>query len=225
MTRLAFERARAFGIQLESTLIDLDLTALKIAREEVANPAARYVVADAGRLPFNSEFDLAIFANSLHLLDDDTKRSALLGVNQVLAPGAVLACNTTFYDGAYPEESKPFYSRWIRRSVAEMNRRLPSRNKGERAQAMESLTADTYRQLIECAGFEIVESRERRVLSASSRAGHLRLQELRHGRLHATDEDAEQAAQALQTTVQQTFRELKMKYLPRNWLEIIALKA
>ncbi len=226
MTRLAFERAKSLGIQLESTLIDLDLPALKIARQEVDNPAARYVVADAANLPFNHEFDLAIFANSLHLLDDDAKRAALLGVNRVLEPGAVLAVNTTFYDGAYPEESKPFYSRWIRRSVAEVNRRLPNRNKGARSQAMESLTADDYSQLIECAGFKIAETRERRVLLSQAAVRAIcGYKNFAMGALHATDEDAEQAARSLQVTVQQTFRELKMKYLPRNWLEIIAVKA
>ena len=45
------------------------------------------------------------------------------------------------------------------------------------------------------------------------------------GALHATEEDAEEAAKALQATVRQTFHDLSMKYLPRNWLEIIAVKA
>ena len=52
----------------------------------------------------------------------------------MLKPGGVFAMNTTFYDGAYPEESKPFYSRWIRRSIVEINRRLPQpRQVGEGA--------------------------------------------------------------------------------------------
>ena len=49
--------------------------------------------------------------------------------------------------------------------------------------------------------------------------------EFAKGALHATDGDAEEASLILQSTVQQTFRDLKMKYLPRNWLEIIAVKA
>ncbi|HXH23037.1 MAG TPA: methyltransferase domain-containing protein [Dehalococcoidia bacterium] len=226
MTGLAHERARQLGIQLQSTLIDLDGPALQIARQEVGETGAHYVIADAAHLPFVHQFDVAVFANSLHLLDDDAKRAALQGVHQVLRPGAVLAVNTTFYDGAYPEESKPFYSRWIRRAVAEMNRRVPNRSKGERAQAMESLPAEGYRQLVECAGFEIAEMRERRVLLSQSAVRAIcGYKNFAMGALHATDEDAEQASQALQVTVRQTFRDLKMHYLPRNWLEIIAVRA
>jgi hypothetical protein len=49
--------------------------------------------------------------------------------------------------------------------------------------------------------------------------------EFAKGALHATDGDAAEASKVLQATVQQTFRDLKMKYLPRIWLEIIAVKA
>jgi putative transposase len=42
------------------------------------------------------------------------------------------------------------------------------------------------------------------------------------GALRATDEDADAASRALQASVQPTFRDLQMKYLPRKWLEIIA---
>jgi ubiquinone/menaquinone biosynthesis C-methylase UbiE len=226
MTSLAHERARELGMKFDSTLIDLDLPALKIARDEVGSDGAEFVVADAANLPFRHEFDLAIFANSLHLLDDDAKKGALAGVHAVLKPGAVMAVNTTFYDGAYPEESKPFYSRWIRRAVAEMNRRVPNRNRGERAQAMESLPADGYRNLLECAGFVIEEMRERRVLLSQAAVRAIcGYKNFAMGALHATDDDAEQAALALQVTVKQTFRDLSMKYLPRNWLEIIAVRA
>jgi hypothetical protein len=49
--------------------------------------------------------------------------------------------------------------------------------------------------------------------------------EFAKGALHASDEDASEASRALQATVQQTFRDLNMKYLPRTWLEILAVKA
>jgi hypothetical protein len=91
---------------------------------------------------------------------------------------------------------------------------------------MDWLPASGYRELIECAGFKIVEMRERRVLlSQASVRAISSYAEFAKGALHATDQDAEEAALSLQATVQQTFRDLKMKYLPRNWLEIIAVKA
>lgn len=226
MTNLAYDQAAGAKVRLDSTLLDMDVAALKVAQREVHAKGAGYVFASADSLPFNQQFDLTIFANALHLLDDDAKRRALEEIHRVLRPGGVLAVNSTFYEGAYPDESKPFYSRWIRRSIAEINRRLPDRSKGEKAQAMEWITADGYQQLVECAGFRIVETRERRVLLSQSAVRAIcRYKDFVKGALHATDEDAEEASQALQVTVQQTFRDLKMKYLPRNWLEIIAVRA
>lgn len=226
MTSLAYQRARAAGLKLLSTLLDLDRPALLQARLEVSPESAEYVYASVDRLPIAKQgYDAAIFANSLHLLDSGQKEKALLEANRVLRNGGLLAMNTTFYDGAYPDESKPFYSRWIRRSIAEINQRLPQRLRGEKVQAMEFLTADHYRSLIDAAGFRVVEMRERRVLLSQSAVRAISsYKEFAKGALHATDEDAEEAATALQATVQQTFRELKMKYLPRKWLEILAVK-
>ena len=68
--------------------------------------------------------------------------------------------------------------------------------------------------------------RERRVLLSQAAVRAISsYKEFAKGALHATDEDADEASRALQVTVQQTFHDLKMKYLPRNWLEIIAVKA
>jgi ubiquinone/menaquinone biosynthesis C-methylase UbiE len=225
-TNLAYERAHALGIELNSNLIDLDATALRIARQEVKAGGATYTHADAAQLPFKKSFDVVVFANAVHLLPDTAKKLAIEEVHRVLKPGGFFAVNSTFYEGAYPEESKSFYSRWIRRAVVEVNRRVPNRSKGERAQAMESLTATEYRDLIECAGFKIVEMRERRVLLSQSAVRAIcTYKTFAMGALHATEEDAEQAARALQVTVKSTFNELKMKYLPRNWLELIAVPA
>ena len=225
-TNLAFERAKGMGLSLTSNLMDLDEGALRIARQEVHGGISSYTHADAARLPFKTAFDVVVFANAIHLLPDEAKRLALEEVHRVLKPGGLFATNSTFYEGAYPEESKAFYSRWIRRAVVEVNRRVPNRSKGERAQAMESLTAAEYRDLIECAGFRIVEMRERRVLLSQSAVRAIcTYKTFAMGALHATEEDAEQAAKALQVTVKSTFNELKMKYLPRNWLELIAVPA
>jgi ubiquinone/menaquinone biosynthesis C-methylase UbiE len=226
ITNLAFSRGKSLGVDIQPTLFDFDPEAVRRARLEVNAPSATLALADATNMPFRQAFDLAVFANSLHLLDEDSKQTALREVHRVLKPGGVLAVNSTFYDGAYPEESKPFYSRWIRRAIAEINRRLPGRSKGERAQAMEFLPAERYRNLIECAGFKIAEIRERRVrLSQAAVRAICSYKVFAMGALHATERDAEEASRALQETVKQTFRELNMKYLPRNWLEIIAVRA
>lgn len=226
MTTIADKMTRAAGVELHPTLLDLELPALLQARKEVTAKGAQYVYATADHLPIRGTYDAVIFANSLHLLDGEAKVRAMEEAHRVLRAKGVFVMNSTFYGGAYPEESKPFYSRWIRRSISEINRRLPDRAKSEKVQAMEWLPAEGFSDLITNAGFKIVEMRERRVLLSQAAVRAISsYAEFAKGALHATDEDADQAAKALQVTVQQTFRDLNMKYLPRNWLEIVAVKA
>ena len=226
-TALMYRRAKATGVKLVATLLDLDLPALYQAKIEVDQDNATYIYGNAAMLPFGSEgYDAVFFANGLHLLDAEAKQMALRESHRVLKPGGLFAMNTTFYDGAYPEESKPFYGRWIRRSIVEINQRLPQREKGEKVQAMDFLTADDYRGLLNDAGFQILESRERRVmLSQAAVRAISSYKDFAMGALHATEQDAEDAAKALQATVKQTFHDLQMRYLPRTWLEIVAVKA
>jgi len=226
MTSLTHEKAKAVGARLTSTLLDIDRPALMQARLDVKADRADIIYASADHIPVKSGYDAIIFANSLHLLEPEQKVEALAESYRVLRPGGILAFNSTFYDGAYPEESKPFYSRWIRRAIVEINRRLPNREKGEKVQAMEWLNADGYVTLLNNAGFKVVEQRERRVLLSQAAVRAISAyKEFAKGALHATDEDADEASRVLQATVQQTFRDLKMKYLPRTWLEILAEKA
>ena len=226
LTSIFNDKAHEAGASLQSTLLDLDLPALQQARIDVHADRADFVFASADHLPFIENYDAVTFANSIHLLSNASKESALHEVHRVMHPGGVLAINSTFYDGAYPEESKPFYSRWIRRAIVEINQRLPQRNKSGAAQAMEFLPAQGYLDLLDSAGFNVVETRARRVLLSQAAVRAISsYKEFAKGALHAADEDADEASRALQATVQQTFHDLKMKYLPRNWLEIIAVKA
>jgi ubiquinone/menaquinone biosynthesis C-methylase UbiE len=227
ITSLLYDKAHEVGVKVNSTLLDLDLPALQQARIDVHADRAHFLYASADHLPLVADhFDAVTFANSIHLLSNDAKLSALHDLHRVLRPGGVLVVNSTFYDGAYPEESKPFYSRWIRRSIVEINQRLPQRKKSGAAQAMEFLPAEAYLDLIDNAGFKVVETRAQRVLLSQAAVRAISAyQEFAKGALHAADDDADEASQALQATVRQTFHDLQMKYLPRNWLEIIAVKA
>jgi len=226
MTALARSRAQAMGIELDSVLLDLDLDTLTDARRRMPSGAVRgWVQASAMQLPFAEAFDLAAFANSLHLLDDRAKADSLAETLRVLHRGGVLAVNSAFYDGAAVEETAPFYGRWIRRAVGEMNQTRPGRTRSERAQAANPLSASGYGELIACAGFRLIEMRERRVLLSQSAVRAISgYPEFAMGALRATEHDAEAASRALQVTVRPTFNDLGMRFLPRRWLEIIAVR-
>ncbi len=226
MTVIARSRAGARGAEIDSVLLDVDLAALREARREVPPDAVRgWVCASIDRLPLTEAFDMAIFANSIHLLDDRAKAASLAETRRVLRPGGVLAVNSAFYEGASPDGSRPFYGRWIRRAIGEINRSLPHRTRSDRAQAMMSLSASGYRDLVASAGFRVLEVRERHVLLSQAAVRAISsYRDFAMGALRATEEDADEASRALQMTVQATFHDLKMKYLPRRWLEVIAVR-
>jgi ubiquinone/menaquinone biosynthesis C-methylase UbiE len=226
MTRLVSSAARAVGAEIESIVVDVDLGALREARARLPpHVVGGYVCASADHLPLGEDFDIVLFANSLHLLDDPAKADSLAEVSRALRPGGVLAVNSAFYRGAAPDDSRAFYGRWIRRAIVEMNRARPQRTRSEREHSMQALGPPDYEELITCSGLQVMEVRERRVLlnQAAVRAisGY---QEFAMGALRATSEDADEAGRALQSTVREAFRDLNMRYLPRNWLEIIAVK-
>lgn len=226
LTSLVRRRAHAMGAQVESLVVDVDLFALREARREAPpDSVGDYVCASADCLPFPEIFDMAIFANSLHLLDERAKVEALAEARRVLRPGGVLAMNTTFYTGGLVDDSRAFYGRWIRQAVVEINRACPNRTKSDRAQSTQTLGPSDYRDLLTCSGFRVLEVRERRVLLSQSAVRAISgYRDFAMGALRANEEDAKAASRALQDTVQQTFRDLQMKYLPRNWLEIIAVR-
>ena len=226
MTTLAHSRAHALGTELDSVLLDIDLVRITDARRKMPPDAVRgWVCASASQLPFGEAFDLVVFANSLHLLDDQAKADSLAETLRVLHRGGVLAVNSAFYDGAAVEETTPFYGRWIRRAVVEMNQARPGRKRSDRARAANPLPASRYGELVACAGFQLVEMRERRVLLSQSAVRAISSYlEFAMGALRATEHDAEAASRALQRTVRPTFNDLRMRFLPRRWLEIIAVR-
>jgi ubiquinone/menaquinone biosynthesis C-methylase UbiE len=226
VSSLAIARSHAAGIEIRPTLLDIDLSVLAKARRELESGRAGFLCGAADHLPLDQGFDAAILGNAMHLLSDPSKEAALKEIWRVLRPGGLFAFNTTFYSGAYPEESRPFYLAWMRRAIAALNQRLPERVKSERVQAMEWLGAEGYQRLVECHGFRVIEVRERRVRATQAAVRAISsYKEFAKGALRATDEDAEEASKALQATLQATFRQLHMRTLPRNWLEIVALKA
>ncbi len=76
---------------------------------------------------------------------------------------------------------------------------MPLRKKSERAQATRSLSASGYAELIACAGFQILEVRERRVLLSQAAVRAIsRYKDFAMGALRATEEDAHAASRALQ---------------------------
>ena len=106
-----------------------------------------------------------------------------------------------------------------------MSRSRPNRKKVAQAQARRWLSPADYESLITTVGFQVREVRERRVLlSAAALRAISNYKDFAMGALHATEEDWLEACKALESTVGHALRDVDLKSLPHNWLEIIAMK-
>jgi ubiquinone/menaquinone biosynthesis C-methylase UbiE len=166
--------------------------------------------------------DTVIFCNAIHLVRD--KAQMLAGISSVLRPGGVLALNTTFFDGAYSPGTQGFYKLWVLRAMRWLRDRGRRVARGVKATAMEWLSPEEYRALLQRTGFGET---------------HVELQE-KHLSCQAWEDISDFSlfirgalpgiplalgAEALKVGVRQAMEELKLQAVPRVWLQLVARRA
>ena len=195
--------------------------ALAIARERLQGREVEFVQGDAGQLAeIVSRADAAFFCNAIHLVRD--KRDVLSRLAGVLSPGGYLACNSTFFDGAYAPGSERAYQVYMRKALRWLRHHHPEVRlvRREKADALQWLTADQYVALAEEQGLCMVE-RELDVAQMPMRAwqdiGSYSL--FIEGALPGVPIPI--GAEALQYAAAETFAELGVDVIPRIWLQLV----
>ncbi len=165
--------------------------------------------------------DAVVFCNALHLVDN--KPDVLAGIADVLKPGGLFAFNSTFYSGSIVEGTDPFYRRWMMRSLRLLKSEhglSPVKNK---VMARQQLTPEEYKSLLTDAGFSI---RDERVIPIEVPIeGWLSIcsfSDFVEGALPGVQ--IETASEVLRATIRETFRDMELSFVPRNWLEIVAVR-
>jgi ubiquinone/menaquinone biosynthesis C-methylase UbiE len=176
-------------------------------------------VTDLGQLV--SQADAIFFCNAIHLVADKEKCMAALA--QVLAPGGVLACNTTFYQGAYVAGSEPFYFALTRQSIGWLRLHYPEARVVHRGKvtARQWYSCQEYRALAERHNLEVSYADEVPVqfpLRAIQDIGHYPL--FIEGALPGVALPI--GAEALEAAAAQAFADLHLESVPRKWLQLIA---
>ena len=207
--------------------IDLSATALKQAMEElkdVRNSAVQFMqlqvenVSDA----IKESADTVIFCNAIHYVPN---KDALLGdISKTLKPGGKLAFNTTFFEGAHLPETLVFYRKWMLKATRFLRKEYGlSPVKTEKTQARKQLTAMEYRELVEAHGFKIAKQEIDTVKFTMD--GFLDIstfEDFMIGVMPGIPFD--KASHSLKTGVVQTFEEMQVDHIPRNWLDIVAIR-
>ena len=167
--------------------------------------------------------DLVVLCNAIHYLDD--KELVIKDVMKILKPNGKFAFNSSFFDGAHPEDSLAFYRKWMFKAMKILVKDYKLRPvKSEKIESRVQLNPVEYKEVLENCGMKIVSTKIRTVqvpiegwLDISS------FKDFIEGVMPGVK--LEIASEALQRGIKETFEELKITFVNRNWMEIIAVKS
>ena len=226
VTKLILEHVRGAR---NSVVIAMDHSAgaLKQAMDELKihkDTAVQFVQSQVEQMSdsLKERADTVIFCNAIHYIPD--KDALLSEISRSLNPGGRFAFNTSFYEGGQVPESMTFYRKWMFKSARILRREHGlSPQRAEKVESRKHLTADQYRELLERNGFRVIRLEEDTVLVPIE--GWLDIstfEDFIAGTLPGVP--LKEASDSLQKGVHQTFEEMEIEYVPRNWLDVVAVR-
>jgi ubiquinone/menaquinone biosynthesis C-methylase UbiE len=225
VTRLLAEQVKNDGAEVIA--IEPSETAIEAAKRNLENlrdGLVRFIQGSAERLNqlVRGPVDAVFFCNAIHLVPE--KEQVLQQIKQTLREDGTFSFNTSFYDGAEPPESEQFYRKWMMRALRALKTEygiMPDKTKVE---ARHRLTEQDYIKLLEDNGFKIVKSEVVQVqMPLSGFEGISEYSLWIEGVLPGVPLEA--GAQSLLQGCREAFKELGLKYSPRNWLLIVASRS
>ena len=224
ITRKILDKVRGHGAWILG--VDMSPETLEEARRQFTDVTDAEVSFENSRAEdlsniISEPVDAVVFCNAIHLVDN--KPDVLEGIMDALKPGGLFAFNSTFYSGSIVEGTDPFYRRWMMRSLRLLKSEYglsPVKNK---VMARQQLTPEEYKALLTDAGFSI---RDERVIPIEVPIeGWLSIcsfSDFVEGALPGVQ--IETASEVLRATIRETFRDMELSFVPRNWLEIVAVR-
>ena len=207
--------------------IDQSAAALKQAMDDLVgayDAAVDFVHSGVERFSeaVKDSVDTVFFCNAIHYIPD--KDMVVQEISRSLKPGGKFAFNTSFFDGGQLPESLGFYRKWMFKSARVLRRDFGlSPVKSAKVESRRQLTADQYRELVEGHGFMVVRQEIDTVNVPIE--GWLDISDFEDfivGTMPGVPLD--KASEALKRGVHQTFEEMQLEYVPRNWLGIVAVR-
>ena len=208
--------------------VDLSTQALQQARQDFANVRdviVQFIEARAEDLSkvIRQRVDAVVLCNAIHLMPN--KAEVMQEAGSILKPGGFFAFNTAFYHGTQLPETETFYRRWMTRSIRSLrNEYHLDLDRSARPMARQQITVEEYRKLLDGSGFQVRQERVEIVqvplegwLDICSFADFV------EGALPGVPVATGSAI--LKNTVSQTFEEMKLTTVPRNWLEVVAVRS
>lgn len=226
VTKLIFEKLRGAKDSM-ITGVDLSSSALKQAREDFKDAKDAMVEFVQGRAEHLSQLikekvDAVIFCNAIHQFDD--KETLLNEISNTLKPGGIFAFNTSFYEGGHTEGTEQWYRKWMFRSIRILRSEFgltPVR--ANKVESRRHISVDQYVDILRDKGFDI---REKRVTTIDvPLEGWVLISQFEdwiNGVMPGVP--LAPARESLQKAATQLFEEMKVNFISRDWLDIVAVK-
>ena len=226
VTQLILERLRGAR---DSVVIAVDnsATALRQAMEnlkDVRDSAVQFVQSRVEPLSevVKDSVDTIVFCNAIHYVSD--KDTLLAEIHKTLKPGGRFAFNTSFFEGGQAVGSEAFYRKWMLKASRILRREYGLKpDKSQRVEARKQLTADQYRELVESHDLRII--KQEIDLVQVPLEGWLDISQFEDfivGVMPGVPLD--KASAALKEGAAQTYKELGVEFVPRNWLDVVAIR-
>ena len=164
-----------------------------------------------------------MFFATLFIIFPD-KDKVVHDIGAALRTGGKFAFNTSFYEGGQHEESSAFYTKWMFKAFRILRKEYGLKpNKAAKVASRRQLTPKEYSDLLERNGLTILKQEVDTVqvpiegwLDISTFSDFI------EGTMPGVPMN--EASAALQEGIRQTYSELNVTHVPRNWLDIIAVK-
>ena len=226
VTQLILDRLRGAR---ESVIIAMDQSgsALKQAMEnlkDARDAAIQFVQSHVEQLSdsVKESVDTIVFCNAIHYVND--KDALMDEIEKTLKPGGKFVFNTSFFEGGQTPESLPFYRKWMLKSSRILRREYGlSPVKSAKVESRKHLTPDQYRELVEGHGLHVV--KQEIDLVQVPIEGWLDISDFEDfivGVMPGVP--LEKASAALKAGVTQTYEQMGIEYVGRNWLDVIAVR-
>lgn len=158
MVQLFLENLPRGWPQPAVTCVDMSDEALEHARRRL-EPSVRkleVITSPVEQLELSRTFDVAMWGNGIHYLDESQLRVAMEKVRDALEDGGWFFFNTAFTEESRPPETLPFYRAQVQRAMRYLKSIGAKREKHDTApQSSRFLPARHYEAVLEEVGFAV----------------------------------------------------------------------
>ena len=226
VTRIIADRLKGAR---DSAIIGIDhsASALKLAMEDlkdVRDAAIQFVQSGVENISeaVKDRADAVIFCNAIHYVPD--KGRAAERDRRYPQARRQARLQHLLLRGAHLPETRQFYRRWMMKAARSLRKEYGlSPSRADKVEARRHLSPEEYRDLLESHGFRIARQEVETVnvpiqgwLDISS------FEDFIVGTMPGVPLD--KASAVLKSGLRQTFEEMDLRYVPRNWLDVVAVR-